>query len=242
MLNVWNGTQWVSDDMPLVWDGTAWKHRKPSYFDPDLDWQPQTPLSGNYSVGLTVVRNIAAPSSPRPPVKPPLQTYSGSMSFQSTWYTAYQQNGTAKRFPGLADTNLYQGYYDGVYGQQVGMAGFSFGGFPAGAKATACTLTLFANHWYNGNGGVAQIGTHTNASSPATATGMSERRIKYAWDTQSGARTIDLGAGIGQEIIDGSTKGIVLGRAPDNSRNYYGYFAAAGGYRPLIGISYRWTA
>jgi len=240
LLNIWNGSEWVAIDTPLIWDGSEWVHRNVSYYDEDLGWQPDISISANYSASVTLSWNIAAPTAPKPPAPPPVKTYTATKSFAATWGASYRQNGT-KRTDKL---DLYQGYVDSFNGNQKSLVGFNVTGIPSGADIVSATLSLYANHWYNNSGGIAVIGTHNKSSEPGSwsGSGTNDNRVRYTWNTKTGRRTINLGSTIGQEFLNGTTKGIMLGPGPSTSASYYGYFEDAGSNRPVLTLKYTYTA
>lgn len=239
MLNVWDGAKWVSVEQPLVWDGSAWVHRSPYYFD-GTDWQPSALFAGSYSIKTGLAWSIAAPTAPAPPPPPPTQTYTATKSFAAVWGASYRSNGSKR----TDKTDLYQGYVDSFNGNQKSLCGFSVTGIPSNATIVSASLSLYANHWYNNSGGVAVIGTHNKSSEPGSwsSTGTNDNRVRYTWDTKTGRRTINLGTTIGQEFLDGTTKGLMFGPGPSTSHSYYGYFEADGSMRPVITLKYSWVA
>lgn len=239
MYAYWDGTAWKTSDFLLVWDGTAWKHREPAYYDETLGWQPQAVLAGNYSITQAALWSVAAPTTVYTP-PPPTQTYTATKSFAATWGASYRQDG-GKR---TDKTDLYQGYVDSFNGNQKSLCGFGVTGIPAGATCVSATVTLYANHWYNNSGGTAVIGTHNKSAEPGSwsSSGTNDNRVRYAWNTKTGSRTISLGTTIGNEFLNGSTKGLMFGPGPSTSASYYGYFEDSGSLRPTITLKYQWTA
>jgi hypothetical protein len=240
MYSVWNGTAWVSQDQMLLWDGAQWVHREPSYYDGTFGWQPESSLVGNYSIATYATWSVAAPTAPAPPPPPPVKTYTATKSFAATWGASYRSNGSKR----TDKTDLYQGYVESFNGNQKSLCGFSVSGIPSNAVCTSATVKLYANHWYNNSGGIAVIGTHNKASEPGSwsGSGTNDHRVRYTWNTKTGSRTINLGTTIGNEFIDGVTKGLMFGPGPSTSVTYYGYFEADGSLRPVITLSYQWTA
>ena len=236
MLNVYDGTTWRAGERLLVWDGTAWVHYTPDYFD-GLDWQPQAVVSSNYSVSQRFVWDVAGPSVAPPP---PTQTYTATKSFAAVWGATYRADG-GKR---TDTTDLYQGLSSsGSYnGNQESLCGFSVSGIPAGATIVSATATLYATHWYNNSGGTAVIGTHGYSSVPGSNPTTTDDRLRYTWNTKTGSRTITLGNTIGAALLNGSAKGLCFGPGPSGSTTYYGSFAGTGSYRPTITLKYSWVA
>lgn len=238
MYLVYDGTAWVTKDMLLVWDGTEWKHREPSYYDDTIGWQPVALISGNYSKTYATTWSVAAPTVVYVP-PPPVKTYTATKSFAATWGASYRSNGSKR----TDKTDLYQGYVDSFNGNQKSLVGFNVTGIPAGASIVSATLTLYANHWYNNSGGIAVIGTHTNATEPGSSPGgLTPDRMRYTWNTKTGSRTINLGTTIGAALLNRSAKGLMFGPGPSTSASYYGYFEADGSLRPVITLKYQWTA
>lgn len=237
MLNIWDGTKWSARDTPVVWNGSAWVSRDPYYFD-GLDWQTEAVVAGNFSENVLLTWNVAGPSVPPPP---PTQTYTATKSFAATWGASYRADGSKRTdssdlFQGLSSSGSYNG-------NQKSLVGFNVSGIPSGATLVSATLSLYANHWYNNGGGVAIIGTHTNASEPSSSPGgLTPDRLRYTWNSKTGQRTINLGSTVGTALLNGSAKGLMFGPGPSSSQTYYGYFEGTGAYRPTITLKYQWVA
>lgn len=236
MYNIWTGTQWVALEKPLTWDGTAWRHRGLSYWD-GLEWQNRVDLGFVRATSFTALYDVAGPTVPP---APPTQTYSATKSVTASWSATYYGHG-GKR---TDQSDIYQGQNLGSNGNMKSLIYFNLGSIPGGADITSCTLSLYANHWYNNSGGTAVIGTHNKTSEPSSwsGTGVNDDRLRYAWNTKTGKRTITLGNTIGQEFLNGTTKGIVLGPAPSTSSTYYGYFEDSGSYKPTLTVKYTYEA
>ena len=236
MFLVYNGTDWVSSDLTLVWDGTEWKHRPSHYFD-GLEWQTDAILTDTYRMTSTTMWNVSGPSVPP---APPTQTYTATKSFAATWGASYRADGSKRTdtddlFQGLSSSGSYNG-------NQESLCGFSVSGIPAGATIISATLTAYATHWYSNGGGTAIIGTHTYSSEPGSSPSTTEDRLRYTWNTKTGSRTISLGTTIGGQLLSGTAKGICFGPGPSGSTAYYGSFAGTGSYRPSITLKYQWVA
>jgi hypothetical protein len=235
MLKVYTGSGWVTVDDPLIWDGTAWKHRQVSYFD-GLEWQNKSVLTGNYALTFTASWDVAGPSVPPPP---PTQTYTVTKSFAATWGATYRQDG-GKR---TDKSDLYQGYIDGYNGNQRSLVGFNITGIPSGATLISATLQCYANHWYNNSGGTLIIGLHDSTSEPGSfPSGTNADEQRYSWNTKTGQRTITLNSAVSGPLLNGSKEGIMFGPAPSTSTTYYGYLEDAGSYRPVLTLKYSYTA
>ena len=231
--NYWTGTAWRTNDAPLIWDGTNWRHRLPKYFD-GLDFQNNTVVASNYTTSVTTAWNVAGPSVPPPP---PTQTYTATKSFAATWGASYRSSGVKR-----TDTDdLFQGYYSGTNGNQRSLCGFNVTGIPAGASIVSATLSLYATHWYANSGGIAVIGTHGYTSEPGSSPSFTADRLRYTWNTKTGSRTINLGTTIGGQLLSGAVKGLAFGPGPSTSTTYYGSFSGTGSYRPTITLKYQWT-
>lgn len=231
MIKVWNGTDWATVDAPFYWNGTTWVHHSFKTWDGEV-WQPSTQDSGNVSVASTFYFDVAAPT-------PSTTWITTSKTFGATWGGTFKGNNSLR-----TDTSdLYQGYYAAINGNQKALIGFNFGSFPAGSVIVSIQLTMYAAHWYYNGGGTVLIGTHVYPTKPGSwGTGnITEDRQRYAWSSKTGSRTITLSNTIGQEILNGTTKGIALGPSPDTSNyGYYGYFVGTGNSRPSVKITYKY--
>jgi hypothetical protein len=233
MLKVWNGTAWKSADFPRAWSGTAFKRAKPMVWDGEY-WQPQAYNVSSVSLRQDVTFDVAAPT--------PAATgswHTGQKSFAATWGGSYRQDNALR----TDTTDLYQGLYTAINGNQKSLVGFNVSGIPAGATIVAATLSVTAAHWYSSSGGTLIIGTHSYSNKPGSWTGAGTgNRQQYAWDTKTGQRSISLTSAVGQDLLEGSQKGVLFGPGLSSSKEYYGYMVGTGGSRPSLTLKYRWFA
>lgn len=167
-----------------------------------------------------------------------VQTY--STTYGSTWSATYNGAGNYDSYYGV---DVHQGSYDGTAANhQKGMIGLPYGTIQSdlsGATVLSCKVGLYAYHWYWNSGGTAYIGTHNQATRPATFSGSTGRVSSPGWP-KPGFREVDLGVTIGNELKAGTSKGIVLGPGPSNSVDYYGKFYGYNTtWNPYVTITYQ---
>lgn len=170
----------------------------------------------------------------------PVQTY--TTTWQATWSRTYDGSGAYESYLG---NRCYQGSYDGSGAHnrraQIGFDSASIMAALSGASLLACSIRLYAQHWYWNSGGTAVIGSHGNASPPGSFTGAVTNRIQSGGWPKPGLRSVDLmGTGIPWELQSGATRGITLGPGSSNDVAWYGYFAGAGqDWDPQLTITYQ---
>lgn len=226
---VYDGTSFRTYE-PMVWTGTAWKRPFVSYFNGT--WEPRAVIGQSISNSVTLSYSVPSPT-------PLTKTYVATTSFGTTWAQTYRGNNSQR----TDNSYLYQGYSVASNGNMKSLIGFNVS-VPAGSVCLEASLSLYANHWYWNSGGEAIIGTHTNASKPGTynAANSWTDRVRHSWNTKTGQRTINLGTQVGQSLIDGQHKGIVIGPGLSTSSTYYGYFTSTGGYAPVLTLRYQYVA
>jgi len=167
----------------------------------------------------------------------PVQTYTNS--FGAYWSGTYSAGGA---YISQYGNEAIQGQSPG-FGQNIkSMIGWfsgTLGAYLSGATVLSCSVTLYANHWYNNNGGTAVIGTHNAGDTrPGSFSGTTNRLQRAGWP-KPGKITVDLGAAIGQEIANGTTSGITLGPGITTGNVYYGRFDGVGfGNPPVLNFTY----
>jgi hypothetical protein len=110
----------------------------------------------------------------------------------------------------------------------------------SGATITACYITLYANHWYENNGGTARIGTHKYSSRPSSISSgnLNPQRISSGSWPKPGKRKVSLGTTIGNEFKSGTARGIMVG-GTNGSNDQYGKFNGNGqSNEPVLTIVY----
>lgn len=182
--------------------------------------------------------NVAVANSGGGGSSAPVQTY--TTQWNATWSGTYDGSNAYSSWLG---TEAHQGSYDGSAGNnRRSLIGFPTGSITAalsGATILACSVTLYAFHWYWNAGGTAVIGTHGHSSLPGTWSGTSGRLTSASWP-KPGMRTVDLGTTIGGEFQAGTTKGITLGPGPSSDVGWYGKFAGEGMVNaPILTITYQ---
>lgn len=196
------------------------------------------PFSADYGTGTP-------PPPPPPAPLPPVQTY--IRTYDATWSRSY--NGSDN--PRFDDPNtLYHGTGPGgSNGNQKSMIGFNYTAIMAdlaGATINSVELVMRNLHtfWYAGMN--LWLGTHTNASKPATydVGNTWQGRWFFRWGYQY-TLSVNLGVQMGYDLAGGVHKGIVVGPclSGDCTDDGYGYFAGAGyttnGHSgPYLAISY----
>lgn len=171
----------------------------------------------------------------------PGQSY--TKSYNTTWTGRYNGSGSLLN----ANTDIYQGQYDGTNGNQKSMLGFNYPAIVAdlaGATVVSVTLTLTNKHWYNNAGGTAVIGTHnvTNVSAPSTFSSASGDLAEFSeWPLgATWAVTLDP-TDFGTALKNSTIKGLIIGPGPSTSHEYYGYFAGQNSStsKPKLTIVYK---
>lgn len=105
----------------------------------------------------------------------------------------------------------------------------------AGATIDNVYIYLDNVHSYLNSGLMCRIGSHNHDPEPAT-TGANRMENRWNYSVAKGGDvwTPDLGPTFGQQLRDGTMRGVTVGRGPANDVNYYGYFD-----RCKIRIKYR---
>lgn len=212
-------------------------------------------VAGNYSIrgvddrsyiwvedkgDATLVPNTAVPNDGGGVDSGVVTNY--TTTYNGSWYQTYKGDGTQK-----TDTTANQGQYSSSDGNQRSLIGFDYAKIQNdlnGATITACSVTLYAEHWYLNAGGTAVIGTHDYTAKPSTWTDsrVNQNRVQSSGWPKPGKRTVSLGTTIGTEFKTGVSKGIALGPGPTTSTTYYGKFsgttASTVGNRPTLTITY----
>jgi hypothetical protein len=184
--------------------------------------------------------NIAVANTGGGGSAPVVQTY--TTTWQATWSASYDGSNAYLSYLG---NTCYQGSYDGSSGNnrrsQIGFDSASITSALSGATILGCSIRLYAQHWYWNAGGTAVIGSHSNASRPASFTGATTNRIQSSGWPKPGVRSVDLmGIGLPWEFQSGAAKGITLGPPSSLNYEYYGYFAGAGmDWDPQLTITYQ---
>lgn len=164
--------------------------------------------------------NNATVVAPPPPPPPPVQRY--EETFYTTWTASYRANGTR-----WSDSDrMYQGNGDSFNGNQASFMGFDYNYIRS--KLTGSTITwakLYIHNLgtWNNSGGTAFVGSHGSAGVPATYTGGAFERRSSTYTPKGGWIEVDV-LGIFNEIRDGASTGLILGRAPDDNNAWYGYW------------------
>jgi hypothetical protein len=146
---------------------------------------------------------------------------------------SYQGDGDARSVE-----QMYQGYYDGTNGDQRSVACFAIPTADwSGWTITKVEAYFYFDHWGNGAGGTAKIGSHTYTSPPASSPRITARQSVSGWGRDVG-KWVDI-TSWGKGLATGSLKGVALG--PANSTDtlkFYGYAHGDGqGNEPKIRIT-----
>lgn len=179
----------------------------------------------------------------------------GSWSGRFGWKESYKGNGDRRN----DSDHLFQGYFADQYGNQksaLGNISWTVNGTPPvdayGFRVTSCKFLFNPLSWYNNNGTLV-VGTHTSSSTTIPTTwgsigGKDDDRQRIDVRANNTVLTRDIGSVIGNELYNGTAKGILLGPGPTASKNWWGSFAS-GMYGPTslatalpeqIRIEYEW--
>lgn len=187
------------------------------------------------------VYNAPAPGADTPaPAKPkPKVTY--TKNYAATWSGSYRSNNEYSSSHGATMTQGNSG--DGYLGDARGLVGFNDAQIrkdTAGATIQGCYITLYANHWWENNGGTARIGTHKYSSRPSKVSSgnLNPQRVSSGSWPKPGKRKVSLGTTIGNEFKSGATRGIMVGPTND-THDQYGKFNGNGqSNEPVLTIVY----
>jgi len=174
------------------------------------------------------------PSKPKPKV-----TY--TKNYSATWSGSYRSNGAYSSSHGATMTQGNSG--DGYLGDARGLVGFNDAQIRkdlSGATIKSCYITLYANHWWDNNGGTARIGTHKYSSRPSSISSgnLHVQRVSSGGWPKPGKRKVSLGTTIGNEFKSGASRGIIVGPTND-SHDQYGKFNGNGqSSEPVLTIVY----
>jgi hypothetical protein len=182
--------------------------------------------------------NIAVANTGSGGSTPSVQTY--TTTWNATWSGTYDGSNAYSSWLG---NEAHQGSYDGSSGNNrrslIGFDSSNIASTLSGATILACTVTLYAFHWYWNSGGTAVLGTHGHASRPGTFSGTTNRLQSSGWP-KPGLRTVDLGTTIGNEFKAGTTAGIAIGPGVSSDVGWYGKFNGAGmSPVPVLSITYQ---
>ncbi len=136
---------------------------------------------------------------------------------------------------GAYDRNdyLFQGNPGGAVGNRVGWSFFPMGLISdlAGVPNTDIMyedVYVFYPHWYASSGGICVLGAHSIGAVPAIGAsepggGIPNQR-QEAWPGRNVGKWFTIGGTfISTMLFNGTWRGLLLGRGPTNSTNYYGY-------------------
>lgn len=149
-------------------------------------------------------------------------SYRGAGATCGSDFSRFNQNGV-----------LYQGRYSSCNADTRSWIGFDYTQIQtdlSGATVNKCEVFLKYTHWYYNSGGTAVIGTHNSSfvGSGDTGPGFNESldntdRVRSSGWAIGASKWVNLGTTIGNEFKAGTTKGIVIGSAPDaGNLIYYG--------------------
>ena len=163
-----------------------------------------------------------------PPPAPAAAPVAHTDTFYATWSASYRSNGTRW----AEGAQCYQGYGDSYNGNQASMIGFDVATIRSKlVSGSIQSATFYAQNqhtWVNGSG-YTLLGSHGNDTMPATFSGPNivERRSTTTV-TEGAWCAVDV-TGLFQEIVAGTTSGILLGHGPDNSNGWYSVFTGSNG-------------
>jgi hypothetical protein len=199
---------------------------------------PQTDTALINDAGVPV---YLAPAGESVTTVRPLPKITYTKDYSATWSGTYRSGGDYSSSHGVTMVQGNSG--DGYLGDARGLVGFNDAQIRkdlAGATIKACYITLYANHWWENNGGTARIGTHRYSSRPSVIGGASinsQRVTSGSWP-KPGKRKVSLGTTIGNEFKSGTTRGIMVG-GTNGSNDQYGKFNGNGqSNEPVLTIVY----
>lgn len=141
--------------------------------------------------------------------------------FSPTWWSVFRGNNTL--YP--SGNDLYQGY-EATNGNMKTLIGYpDMTPTLSGATITGMWVYLYAEHWWNMNGGNPYVGSHPKlaAHTDWNSSGANSHFVAPGM-TRGEGRWIELPSAWWANYGNGTNRGIVLGPGPDNSGNYYGRF------------------
>lgn len=176
-------------------------------------------------------------------VPPVAGTTSYDKTYSATWTQSYTGGGAQRPDSGGKAYQGYTSYWPGG-GTQRSLIGFDDATIRsdiAGATIQSIDVFLYFEHWNNGSGGSAGIGTHGNAAAPASFTGSTAiLKQEGSWARGEG-RWVRLPSSEHARFQSGGARGISL-QAPSTSALHYGIASGAGASssrRPKIRIKYK---
>lgn len=171
---------------------------------------------------------------------------SGGQEYVKTYVSTYTRSYDSGNDLRVSNGNLYQGDYDGTFGNQRSLIGFDYSTIQddlAGATIVKVEIQLKNLHFYYNNSS-AIIGSHDYNSAPSTWSGsrVYNNRVDYSW-AKLAKKYVDLTPyGFGDDLKSGVAKGIAIGMGHDLTRAWYGYFAGQNeptADRPTLRITYK---
>lgn len=173
----------------------------------------------------------------------PDQSGNYAKTYEATGTRSYDGDGSL-RSEGYETSRMYQGYYSSNLGHQKSLAIFDWDAMNAdlvGVTIKKVEVFFYALHWFY-DYGFAEIGTHDKTSSPSSYPGSGLNPARFLvedWPIATG-KWIEVPLAWGTEFQNGTSKGVMLGPAPNTDIVYYGYFQGGNTSvnRPKIRISY----
>lgn len=201
---------------------------------------PQTDTVIVNDAGVSEYNAPPPPSGTAPPAPRPKVTY--IRHYSCTWSATYRANGQHSAAHGNTMVQGDSGS-DAWLNDARSLMGFNYSQIMnelKGATIKECYITLYANHWYWNDGGVARIGTHNYTARPGSwsTSRVVEQRIQSSNWPKPGKRKVNIGIAIGNEFKSGASKGIALGPTT-GSKTQYGRFNGNGqANEPVLTIVY----
>jgi len=166
------------------------------------------------------------------PTKPPVQQY--TKTYTAQWSESYSSNGASRG--SYANGNCFQGYYSSTNGNQFSLVGLpesTIASDLAGATVIKTEIYLQNEHWFSADGGTVYVGTHTYANAPSNASSSNYKpRMSSGSFSYGQGRWFTVSNSLANDFKTNGARGIVIGPAPSNSQNYYGFFSGAAESRP----------
>lgn len=170
---------------------------------------------------------------------------SGPVYQQTTAWTSNASQSYRSNLNQRSTSWLYQGYWDGTYGEQRSMIFWDDANMRSvlsGRTIESTKLTIRWEHWYYGGGGTSRYGSHNASATPATWS------QNYAYSAYSGhsvqsyrttTQTITMDNVLANYIRDNINKGVTI-YAGNTSLTYYGYAHGhtSGTQKPVLTITH----
>jgi hypothetical protein len=159
------------------------------------------------------------------------QPVTRTATFTSLWSVTFFGSGNPRTDPEFMSFCI-QGEFSTTNGNQKCAFGFDDDEIRAtleDATIIDTELSLTWDHWAVGASGTVVIGTHNTSAPPATFQDLDDVTVGRQDELfdEGEQKWVSVGTAVGEELRDGSTRGFVLGPAPDADQSWYGYALGA---------------